>query len=112
MKYLIIIPILFLVTCKSFQPITVPGEPPECNDMYTFMKLSTEMDGIFSKDTNTATTVLTLVTMTYTKCQEARSEQKKQIKFNTCVSIVYGEKLQPKAENYKKYADFMDCLKN
>ena len=110
MKLILCFVIISLLSCGTFQPVKIEGEPQECNDTWTFVALANEMSGVFNKDTQLATTALTLVTVTYQRCITARELIKKQKRFDKCVVMIYGDKPQRKQDNYKKYADFSDCL--
>lgn len=102
---------IILLACNSFGPIVIKDQPQECNDMYTLMDFSSRMSGIFSKENTSAATALTLMTLSYSDCKKAREDFKKQIRFDDCKKMIYGPVLLPKEENYKRYADFLECQK-
>lgn len=100
---------VFLFGCNTFKPTKIKGEPQECNDMYTLMDFSTRMSGFFKKSNTSSATALTLTTLSYADCKKAREAQEKKKRFEDCKKMIYGEKLKPKKDNYKMYADFADC---
>jgi len=103
--------LIIIFGCNTFEPVVIKGQPEQCNDFYTLVKLSNGMKGIISKENTSVATVLNMANTVYSKCETARINQKKQKRFDDCVKIIYGDKLLPKEENYRKYADFADCLK-
>jgi len=107
--------ILFSLSCNTFEPVTIPGELQECNDMYTLMAFSVKMSGGLGKDKSA--TALTLTSMAYQDCKQARLKEienkkvaLKQNRFQDCKKMIYGPELLPKESNYKKYSEFLECL--
>ena len=100
---------IFIFSGCSFKMVKIEGQPDQCNDYYTLVKLSDGMKGVFSKENTSVATVLTMANTVYAKCETAREELKKQKRFEDCIKIIYGPELLPKQENYKQYADFIDC---
>ena len=99
------------MSCNSFEVYDSPKQPQECNDMYTFMSFTSAMTGVFNKGNSASGSALTLLTMTYADCKKARLQFRKDKRRKECIYIIYGGKLLPKNENYRKYADFMECNK-
>ncbi len=96
--------------CKTFNRVEVAGQPIECNDMYTFMDFSLQFKGLFSGKNNQVGSIMTLVSAWSVKCETARTKQKKELKIDRCIKLIYGAELLPKKSNYKQYADYMDCI--
>lgn len=109
--YVFFFSILVFLSCGSFEPVRIQGEPQECNDKYTLMKFTTKLMGVFKKDSPSATTAMTLITLQHKECEEARERQRKELRRKECILLIYGPELLPKEENYKKYADFLECCK-
>jgi len=91
--------IFLLSGCKSFEVVTVKGEPSECNDFYTAMKYYSVQE----KDSAFVGTV-------YTECKIARSAIRLQTREKHCKELIYGTDSLDKT-NYKKYSEYQDCSK-
>ena len=109
MKYVLIITILLYVGCGSFEPYKDINQPQSCNDKITYMKLIVKTNGMFNKEGTVA--FLTLLTLADNDCKKDRLLFRKVQCFDKCVKIIYGDKLLPSKENYKKYTEFSDLLK-
>ncbi len=89
-----------LFGCKSFDPVQIKDQPAECNDMYSAMRLVVLMG---SKESN-------LVALSMPECQKVRQKIRKDAQNDKCQKRVFGESAVNR-EDYKKYAEFSDCLK-
>lgn len=91
---------LFILSgCKTFDPVVVEGQPPECNDFYTAMKYYSVQGG----DSAFVGTV-------YNECKIARSAIRLQAREKHCKELIYGTDTLDKT-NYKKYSEYQECLK-
>lgn len=88
------------------------SQPRDCDDMDRFVNMTSKLTGIFSKENTSAAVALNLVTLSWAECRKARNEADKKEIFDKCFLMIYGNKPEPKKENYKKYADFADCREN
>lgn len=101
--------IIFISGCSTFKPVIIPGQPDECNDMYTTGKIIDSLTGVFDKDTRAVSGALTLYTLNYTDCKQARKELRKEKRWNECLKMIYGSELKPIKINYRKYSEFLEC---
>jgi len=92
--------IFFLSGCKSFEPVVVDGQPPECNDFYTSMKYYSVQDKGDSAFVGTV----------YNECKTARSDIRKQSREKHCKELIYGTADLNKTD-YKKYSEYQECSK-
>ena len=91
---------LFILSgCKTFDPVVVEGQPPECNDFYTSMKYYSVQGGDSA-----------FVGTAYNECKVARSAIRLQAREKHCKELIYGIDLLDKT-NYKKYSEYQECSK-
>lgn len=94
--FLIFILFIFLVGCKSFEPVIIPGQPDECNDFYSVLQY-------YSVNGHDSAFVGTV----YEKCSQARKDKDKaEIKR-------LNEKLTSACEkaNPENLEEFKRCIK-
>jgi len=103
----IVLIFVFLSGCSSFKQNE--NDPPSCNDKINFLRIIAKTNGVFNKSGTTA--FMTLLTLSYADCKKDRTDIKKEKIFEDCKKMIYGEKLLPKSENYKRYTDFLECQK-
>lgn len=78
--------------CKTFKPIEIKGIPPECNFSLNVIKLYYD-----SEDKSGAVRAIDLCFKVYHR--------------ERCLKDVYGKKMEIDFENYKKYKNYNECLK-
>ena len=100
MIVILILAINLICGCKSFEPVQIEGECPECNDFYTVMKYNVKNTG---KDSAFVGTV-------YAECQEARAQKRKIKQENHCAKLYFKDGIVIKTQ-YKQYAEFLECCK-
>ena len=114
MKYFVILFLVLSVSCNSFERVEVEGQPDECNDMYTFMAYSIKLKEFLKSDDNVKP-MTTLIATWSVKCDQARKhikeEKENKARRAECIKLIYGPELLSKKDNYKKYSDFLECLK-
>lgn len=86
--------------CKSFEPVTIEGQPDECNDFYSVLRYYVKggADSAF-------------VGTVYQECKAARSENRKALREKHCKELFFGAGNVDKTD-YKRYAEYIECSKN
>ena len=97
----IVILCLGIIACKTYKPISVKGQPDECNDFYSVMSYYYSLDKIDSAFVGTV----------YNECKTARAEKRKAERENHCKQLFYGNSELDKT-NYQKYSQYLECVKN
>jgi len=108
MKILFLFLTIIFFSCHSFEPYENPSQPQSCNDKITYMKLIIKTNKMFNKSGTLA--FLTLLSQADAACREDRKNFRKTKCYDEAVKIIYGEKILPAKENYKKYSEFKFLL--
>lgn len=93
--------LILVVSCKTYKPITIQGQPDECNDFYSVMSYYYSLDKIDSAFVGTV----------YNECKQARTEKRKCVREAHCKQLFYGNSELDKT-NYQKYSQYLECVKN
>lgn len=85
--------------CRSFDPISLDGQPDECSDFYTVLNYYS----VEGKDAAFIGTV-------YNECKIARINKYKNKIESLCKKIYYPDKAIDK-KDYELYSQYLECIK-
>lgn len=92
---------LMFTGCKSFNPITLEGQPDECNDFYSILRYYTTADKGDSA----------FIGIVYNECKAARAQVRQSKKELNCREIWYGKDKLIDKTDYQKYTGYLECNK-
>lgn len=92
--------IAFTVSCKTFKPIELEGQPKECEDFYTTMSYYSSMGSADSAFVGTV----------YNECKTARASERRALREKHCKEMFFGAVEIDKRE-YEKYVQYLECSK-
>ena len=86
------------VSCRSFKPIWIDGQPDECNDFLTMLSF---YHSVKSGDNAFIGTV-------YNECKTARAEGRQMARQSFCKELWFGDDQLDRRDN--RYVNYLECV--